>query len=226
MLKNNTTSYHGPTNAFILHQTAIAAYNCGNIAMALKFMALACARPEAPGQCHRNHAEILHRCGRSVEAEAAARLAVRYDQDCAEGWDTLGTILVDRGALMESRDCYQMAVQIDPMFLQPLNNLAVVLHNLGQFEDAADCYRRALKLQPENVEIQLNFANLLADLKRCREGLEIVKQVLDRCPENTGARRIALEIKRNLMQPASSRTAVERSCSAVPEARGYHDATG
>jgi tetratricopeptide (TPR) repeat protein len=216
MRKNNATSCPEPTEAFILHQIAIAAYNCKNIEKALKFMALASARPEAPGQCHRNHAEILHRCGRSVEAEAAARLAVRHDQDSAEGWDTLGTILADRGALTESRDCYQMAVQIDPMFLQPLNNLAVVLHNLGEFEDSAACYRRALDLQPENVEIQLNFANLLADLKRYREGLEIVKRVLDLCPENTESHYMALEIRRNLMQLASRRTAVERSCSAAP----------
>jgi tetratricopeptide (TPR) repeat protein len=144
-----------PTAAFILHQLAITAYDCKNIEVALGFMALACARPEAPGQCHRNHAEMLHRCGRSVEAEAAARLAIRRDQDCAEAWDTLGTILADRGALVESRDCYQTAIQIAPMFLQPLNNLGVVLHNLGQFDEAVACYRRALNLQPENLKIQL-----------------------------------------------------------------------
>ncbi|HWN50777.1 MAG TPA: tetratricopeptide repeat protein [Xanthobacteraceae bacterium] len=215
MHEHDATSRPGPTAAFILHQLAITAYNRKNIEVALRFMARACARPEAPGQCHRNHAEMLHRCGRSVEAEAAARLAIRRDQDCAEAWDTLGTILADRGALVESRDCYQTAIQIAPMFLQPLNNLGVVLHNLGQFDEAVACYRRALNLQPENLKIQLNFAKLLADLKRYREGLEVVNRVLNRCPENTASLRPALQLKRHLSRPASSQTAVGRSLGAA-----------
>ena len=173
MHEHNATSYPEPTSTYILHQTAISAYNCKNMEVALRFMALACAHPEAPGQCHRNYAEMLHRCGQSIEAEAVARVAVRHDANCAEAWDTLGTILAERGAFMESRDCYQMAVRIDPMFLQALNNLAVVFHNLGQFEHAASCYRRALNLQPQSVEIQLNFANLLADSKQRREDVRI-----------------------------------------------------
>jgi tetratricopeptide (TPR) repeat protein len=217
MHKHDATSRPEPTAAFILHQLAITAYNRKNIEGALRFMALACARPEAPGQCHRNHAEMLHRCGRSVEAEAAARLAIRLDQNCAEAWDTLGTILADRGALMASRDCYQTAIQIAPMFLQPLNNLGVVLHNLGQFDEAVACYRRALNLQPENLKIQLNFAKLLTDLKRYREGLEIAKRGLGRCPENTASRRTASKLKHQLIRPASSQTTtVGRSLSPAP----------
>ena len=173
------------TAAFILHQLGITAYNCKNFEVALRFMSLACAQPEAPAQCHRNHAEMLHRCGQLDEAEAAARLAIQRDSDCADAWDTLGTILVDRGALAESRDCYQIAVQIKPDFLAALNNLAVVLHNLGQLDASEAYYRRALNLQPDSLEIQLNFANLLRELKRrrwrSRNGSSIVARKTANC---------------------------------------------
>jgi cytochrome c-type biogenesis protein CcmH/NrfG len=173
MYENDATSPSSPTIAFVLHQAAVAAYDCRKIDVALRFMALACARPEAPGQCHRNYAEMLHRSGQSVKAEAAARLAVKRDPGCVEAWDTLGTILADRGALKESGDCYQRAIRIDPAFVQSLNNLAVVLYHLGQSKDAAAFYRRALKFGPENVEVQLNYANFLMDSKRHHESPEI-----------------------------------------------------
>jgi len=85
-----------PTAALILHQLGIDAYNRENAEVALRFMSMACAQPESPAQCHRDHAEMLHRCGRLDKAEAAARIAVQRDPDCADAWDTLSTILVDR----------------------------------------------------------------------------------------------------------------------------------
>jgi Tfp pilus assembly protein PilF len=195
MHENNATSASRPTVAFILHQVAVKAYDCGKTDVALRFMALACARPEAPGQCHRNYAEMLHRCGQPAEAEAAARLAVERDPDCAEAWDTLGTILADRGALKESCHCYRRAVRIDPVFVQSLNNLAVVLCSLGQSEGAASLYRRALKLRPENVEIQLNYASFLMDSKPDRQRPEVSNRSSARPSTNTQQGRMATKIK-------------------------------
>jgi tetratricopeptide (TPR) repeat protein len=208
-----------PTAAFVLHQLGIAAYNCQDIELAIRFMSMACAQPEAPAQCHRNHAEILHRCGRLDKAEAAARLAVHRDSCCVDAWDTLGTILFDRGALAESRDCYQKAVQIKPDSLASLNNLAVVLHSLEQFDASEACYRRALSLQSDNFEIQLNLANLLRELKRYREALEVTRRALGSCPENNELRSIALELKRNLTQDVSSQAGAEQ-ISRAPLKRG------
>src|SRR5262249_34800462 len=213
------TFCHEPTAAFVLHQLAIVAYDRKNIEAALRFMSMACAQPEAPALCHRNHAEMLHRCGQLDKAEAAARLAIQRDSGCVDAWDTLGTILVDRGELTESRDCYETAVQIKPDFLPALNNLAVVLHNLGQLDESEACYRRALNLQPDQLEIQLNFANLLGELKRYRSALEIVERVLDCCPKNNEMHRVVLKFKRNLEQAASGRTEAGRILHVALEQR-------
>src|SRR5215470_6858608 len=202
--RKNDTPCHEPTVASILHRLGIVAYECKKIEAALRYMSMACAQPEAPAQCHRNHAEMLHRCGQLDKAEAAARLAIQCDSHCADAWDTLGTILFDRGAIAESRDCYQRAVQIRPDFLSALNNLAVVLHNLGQFDASETYYRKALKFQSNNFEIQLNFANLLGELTRYQEALELTERVLERCPRSNKSNRVALELKRNLERAAST----------------------
>lgn len=204
------TSRHEPTAAFILHQLGVIAYNGKKIDVALTFMSMACAQPEAPALCHRNYAEMLHRCGQSERAEAAARLAVQRDSSCVDAWDTLGTILFANGALAESRDCYQTAVQIKPDFFPALNNLAVVLQKLGQFDESEFYYRSALSLQSDNLEIQLNFGNLLMELKRYREALEVAKRIIDGCPKDTELRRIALELKRKLVRDVSGQNGAGR----------------
>jgi len=208
-VRKHDTPCHEPTVASILHRLGIVAYDCEKIEVALRFMSMACAQPEAPAQCHRNHAEMLHRCGQLDKAEAAARFAIQCDSDCADAWDTLGTILFDRGAVAESRDCYQRAVQIKPSFLSALNNLAVVLHNLGEFHASEGCYRKALKLQSDNLEIQLNFANLLGELKRSGEALELTERILDRRPKSNKLYRVALELKRKLERAASTQIGAE-----------------
>jgi protein O-GlcNAc transferase len=203
MHKNNTHCLK-PTAAFILHQLAMDAYNRQDIEVGLRFMSMACAQSEASAQCHRNHAEILHRSGRLDKAEAAARLAVQRDPDYAHAWDTLGTILVDRGAFAESADCYQAAVRIKPDFIAALNNLAVVLHVLGKFDASEAYYRRALTLQSDNLEVQLNFAHFLGELKRYREAVEVAERILDCCPKNDKLRYLASELKSNLNGLASA----------------------
>jgi tetratricopeptide (TPR) repeat protein len=182
----------------VFYRLGMSTFRHGDLQVALKFMSRACARPEVPALWHRNHAEILDRCGNSEAAEAAARLAVRRNPDCASAWDTLGTILVQRGALMEGRICYENAVQIEPAFVQALNNLAVTFEHLGQVGSAEARYKEALHFAPANAEIQLNFATLLRKLGRYPEGLEIVRQVLARRPEMTRANSLALEYARDL----------------------------
>jgi tetratricopeptide (TPR) repeat protein len=202
----------GPSRAeaSVLHDVAMSAFQRGSVEVALRFMLRACAYPEAPAMWHRNHAEILDRSGNSEAAETAARLALQREPDCASAWETLGTILVQRGALAESCVCYEKAVQIDATFLQALNNLAVTLDRLGRLKAAEARYKQALRLAPESPDIQLNFATLLGELGRYREGLEIVRQVLDRHPNLMRAHAVTSELKRNLKRRGSASKRVER----------------
>jgi len=197
--------------AAVLHELAMSAFQRGNIEVALRFISRACALREAPALWHRNHAEILDQAGNSEVAEAAARLAVQRDPECASAWETLGTILVRRGCLAESCGCYEKAVEIDPDFWQALNNLAVTLDRLGRLEAAEARYKQVLRLTPDSPDIQLNFATLLGELGRCHEGLKIVRQVLDRHPNLMRAHAVAAEFTRNLRRRGPAPRRVERA---------------
>jgi Flp pilus assembly protein TadD len=201
----------GAAEAAVMHGLGVSAFQRGKVETALKFMSRACAHPEAPAVWHRNHAEILDRCGNS-EAEGAARLALLCDPNYAAAWETLGTILVRRDRLAEGRACYEKAVGIEPNFVQALNNLAVTLERLGRSKAAAGRYRQVLRLVPGNQEIQLNFATLLGELGRYQEGLEIANEVLARSPNSTRAHSIATEFKRKLKWRA--KVSRKRSASA------------
>ena len=204
MDKRDIASGSSQTEASVLHQLGISAFQRGDIEVALKFMSRACADPKAPAIWHRDHAEMLDRHGQSEAAETAARLAVRLDPDCAGAWETLGTILIQRGSLEESRDCYATAVRIDPSFVHALNNLAVTLERMGQLESAEERYRQVLRLVPYNAEIQLNLAALLGELSRHQEGLEIAREVRDRRPDMMRAQSLVTEFKSILERRTSA----------------------
>jgi len=193
--KRDRTSGSVQAEASVLRELALSAFQRGDIEAALKFMLRACADPNAPAIWHRDHAEMLDRHGHSEAAEAAARLAVQRDPDCASAWETLGTILIQSGSLEKSCDCYATAVRIDPTFVHALNNLAVTLDRMGQFEAAEERYRQVLRIAPESPEIQLNLANLLGELGRHQEGLEIAREVRDRYPDMMRAHSLVTEFK-------------------------------
>jgi len=189
--------------ASVLHQLGVSAFQRGDVEVALKFMSKACADPDSPAIWHRDYAEILDRQGDSEAAEGEARLAVRLAPDCASAWETLGTILVQRGLLEESCDCYARAVRIDPGFAHALNNLAVTLDRMGKFEAAEQRYREVLRLVPDSAEIQLNLATLLGELGRHQEGLEIAQKVRSRRPDMMRAHSLVTEFK-SILKPRKS----------------------
>src|SRR6202035_2716680 len=86
-----------PVEAAVMHGLGVSAFQSGKVDAALAFMSRACADRGGPAVSLRNHAEILDGCRNSEAAEAAARLALWRDPDYAAAWETLGTILVQRG---------------------------------------------------------------------------------------------------------------------------------
>jgi tetratricopeptide (TPR) repeat protein len=180
----------------VLHSLGIAAFQHGKVDVALKFLLRACADPLALAVWHRDYAEMLDRQGQSEAAEAAVRLAIQRDPDLASAWETLGTILAQRGVVEESCACYQRAVRIDPTFVPALNNLAVTLDRMGKLEAAEERFRQVLRLVPDNADIQLNFATLLGELGRHWEALQIARRVCDHYPNTMRARALVAQFRR------------------------------
>jgi Flp pilus assembly protein TadD len=189
----------------VLQALGISAFRRGRIEVALNLVSQACADPEAPAAWYRDYAEMLDRDGQSEAAEAAARLATQLDPDCASAWETLGTILVQRGSLKESCDCYERAIQIDPTFAHAINNLAVTLDRLGKAQAAEQRYREVLGLMPNNADVQLNLATLLGELGQHMEALQIAKRVCDRNPRMMRAHALVTHFANILRTPKPCR---------------------
>src|SRR5262249_28033612 len=158
---------------------------------------------------------MLDRHGHSQAAEAAARLAIRRDPYCASSWETLGTILVQRGTLEESCDCYATAVRIEPTFAHAINNLAVTLDRMGQLESAEERYRQGLPPGPQRAPNPPNRATLPGGLGRYQEALAIAQKVRDRRPNMMRAQSLVTEFKdilkrRNAAQRQMKRTGANR----------------
>jgi Flp pilus assembly protein TadD len=185
----------------VLHALGISAFRRGKIEVGLKFVSQACADPQAPAVWHRDYAEMLDRHGQSEAAEAAVRLAIHRDPECASAWETLGTILVQRGLLEESCDCYERAVRIDPTFAIALNNLAVILDRMGKSQAAEERYRQVLCLIPDSADIQLNLATLLGERGRHQEAVRIARRVCDRHPRMMRAHALVTQFTNILKRP-------------------------
>jgi len=181
----------------------MSAFKRGHFEEALNFVSKACANSEAPAIWHRDYAEMLDRQGKSEAAEAEVRLAIQLDPNCAAAWETLGTILIQRGLLEESCDCYERAVQIDRTFSNAVNNLAVTLDRMGKAEAAEERYRQVLGLIPDNADIQLNLATLLGDLRRYQEALQIAQRVCDQHPTMARAQALVTYF-RDILEPIPS----------------------
>jgi hypothetical protein len=106
-----------------------------------------------PGRCataHNNLGAALHL--RAIleddplllaRATAHYRAAVAARPDHANGWNNLGLVCSQQGAVLEAEQCYMKAVALRPKFSLAHANLAVLLVRLGRREEAKDHWRLA-----------------------------------------------------------------------------------
>jgi tetratricopeptide (TPR) repeat protein len=84
----------------------------------------------------------------TVEAEKAARKAVRKDKTMAEAWNNLGVAYYMHHQLGDSIRTYERAISLNPSSASFHNNLAAARMDSGQFERGMAEYRRAFALDP------------------------------------------------------------------------------
>ena len=118
-----------------------------------------------------NLGHVYDSLGRTVDAEACYRRALRSDPDfkaaqvglaslLANARYNLGKVLDDRGDLAKAITLYREALGIKPDFAEAHNNLGVDLAMAGQREEAAAHFREALRLRPEYREAAVNLEAL------------------------------------------------------------------
>jgi len=94
--------------------------------------------------------ELLLR--RPLDAENAARKAVRKDKALAEAWNNLGVTYYLLLKYDEAIRDYKRAISLSPNSASFHNNLAAALMDAKQFDQGMAEYRMALELDPEFFE--------------------------------------------------------------------------
>lgn len=125
---------------------------------------------------------VLGRMGKTDEAMANLRAALRIWPDYEEAHNNLGNALADRGRWSEAIAEYAETLRLDPRRVQTLNNWGTVLLEQGRFAEAADRFRQALSRQPDHPAARCNLGLALESAGRLDEALAEYREVVRRTP--------------------------------------------
>ena len=130
-------------------------YNLGNAYSAIINHILAITTDPENQDAKRNLCILLKRIGNTNEAELLIRDYLEKVPNSADGWNTLGTILIEQSRLEESSEAYRKAISLDPENSAPHSNLASIFHISGLIDPAFIYSSKAVSLNPDTPEFWL-----------------------------------------------------------------------
>jgi len=122
--------------------------------------AIAQAAP-ASAQAQEHFGVLLAGVGRSDEAVARLREAVRLDPDNAQAQSNLGVVLGRAGQFAEAVTHYRKAIRIEPGDALTQTNLGNTLARLGEFPEAIRHFEEALRINPNRVDAHIDWGAAL-----------------------------------------------------------------
>jgi tetratricopeptide (TPR) repeat protein len=139
-------------------------------------------------RAHRGLGLALEGRGRSEQAMAHYREALRIRPNYVEAHNNLGLALSAHGRIEEAMDHFQEALRIDPGSVQAHNNLGIALDRRGRFEEAIAHYAEALRIDPSSPDVHNNLGIALARSGRREEAIAQFREALRSNPDFTPAR--------------------------------------
>ena len=172
-----------PLQADALNLLGMMMLAYGKLDMALDYISKASQSPDAPAAIHSNLAELYRQKGLLVNAEQAARRAVKQEPTFVAAWTNLGIILQEAGKFDASLECLNCVTSLQPDNAEAHNNLANTYKLLGDMNNAKHSYQRALALRPDYAVVYSNLAVLLNDLGQIDEAVASAKRAIDINPQ-------------------------------------------
>ncbi len=120
---------------------------------------------------HNNLALALAERGRTEEAAAHWREAIRIDPAGAKARVNLGGLLADQGRLEEASALLERAAEIDPRSSDARCNLGIVRSRQGRPREAVEALEAALRLDPASARAHNRLGIVLAEAGRIDEAL-------------------------------------------------------
>jgi tetratricopeptide (TPR) repeat protein len=126
--------------------------------------------------------------GRTNEAEAAFRAALRARPGHPQALNNLGVLLLDRGDVAGATEALEAAVAGSPRYAAARYNLANARLRTGRDPEAEALYREAIGLRPRYVQAWNNLGALLAREGRTGDALGAFETVTRLDPGHVRAR--------------------------------------
>ncbi len=101
---------------------------------------------------HFNYAKILKMLGKTDDAIASYRKALKLNSHFIEAYIALGNTLQEQGLGEKSVECFRKVLELDPGHAASHNNLGNLLRESGNLDAALKSHQQAIKLNPELAE--------------------------------------------------------------------------
>jgi tetratricopeptide (TPR) repeat protein len=193
-----------PQQDAAMHLLGLIALRCGHSAMAVEWIAKACARNPQNAEAFGNLGIALEAACEVVQAAASFERAVELNPAYAEAWTNLGNLRMAQGRLDEAIGCHRRATAGRPNYPEAWCNLGIALAARKLLDDTAEALKsieQALELNPGFAEAHNNLGLLLQDRGETQRALDEFDRALSLRPnyaEAHNSRGFALESQRRL----------------------------
>jgi len=132
---------------------------------------------------HNNLGALLREAGKTDDAIAQFKEALRIKPDLPEAHYNLGVTLARLDRFPEAIEQYDQALRLKPDFAEAHYNFGIALAETGRIPEAMDHWKQALQLKPDYAEAHFNLGLMLAAqgqttgaLTHYRAALELANQ--------------------------------------------------
>lgn len=122
--------------------------------------------------------------GRSGEAQAALRQAVKKNPGLSKAWCDLGELLAADRKLDEARAAFAQALEASPMNVRAVVGIASVLGDSGREDEALRYCREAVDKGLIAPDVLSAMASIFMSQGRIREAVSTMQQAVEKLPDN------------------------------------------
>lgn len=159
-------------------------------------------------------AAALQKNGRRSEAVTAIRKLLEFSPGNARGWNLLGNLQLESGALADAIQSYERALVLNGDYAVARHNRAVALMQGGRPAEAEKEFTRLVKLNPGEATALVPLGICLAAQGKHSEAVAAFDRALTLGAETAILHRARADSLRNLNRPAEALGSYDRAIAA------------
>jgi Tfp pilus assembly protein PilF len=150
-----------PRHAGAIHLLGLIAFQIGKHDVAAEYLLEAIKIDAFHAPFSADLAEIYRAMGKTAEAIASYRQALRLNPEAADTHNYFGTMLVGEGQADEATACFREAVRLNPRFGEAHANLGAVYQAQGQLAAAQAAFEQAVQVASDDAGAYLGLGTCL-----------------------------------------------------------------